>query len=192
MTGEITFSKDEEDAKLEWAQFVHNNNDKFKKFLDFGSKCVEKARLIRSHYEEGQIFSDFVMISIECLGEIAKKAEEDDYAQQMEKMDKEIAFKEPQRDNNPGTQKQALKEWGNFVKENKNEFKEFIKFLRELSKQAESIDKKYEVNLYSEFADEMFVYAVIVEVYYALSNISRFKRHLQRFQVKEFIHFLKS
>jgi len=184
MTGEITFSKDEEDAKLEWAQFVHNNNDKFRDFLNFGRKCVEEAILIRSHYDEAQIFSVFVWTSIACLGEIAKKAGEDGYAQQMEKMYEEIAFKEPQRDNNPWTKKQALKEWRNFVKGNTNKFKEIIEFLHEISKQAESIDKKYGVNLYSAFADAMFSYATIVESYYALSNTSRFQHHLQRFHVK--------
>jgi len=190
MTGEITFSKNEENAKLEWEQFVKNNNNKFRDFLDFGRKCVEKAILIRSHYDEAQIFSVFVWTSIACLGEIAKKAGEDGYAQQMEKMYKEekmyeeTPFKEPQRDNNPWTKKQALKEWRNFVKENTNKFKEFIKFLREISKQAESIYKKYGVNLYSAFADAMFVYATTVESYYALSNTSRFQHYLQRFQVK--------
>jgi len=184
MTGEITFSKNEENAKLEWEQFVKNNNNKFRDFLDFGRKCVEKAILIRSHYDEAQIFSVFVWTSIACLGEIAKKAGEDGYAQQMEKMYEEIAFKEPQRDNNPWTKKQALKEWGNFVKENTNKFREFIEFLHGISKQAESIDKKYGVNLYSAFADAMFAYATTVESYYALSNTSRFKHYLQRFQVK--------
>ena len=163
MTKEITLSEAEVNAGLEWAKFVYNNLDEFRGFLDFGFKFLEKARLISSHWDEAEMFSDFVRYSIASLIDVAHNAGDDVRAAQIEKED----LKEPKRDN-PWTEAQAFNEWRNFVKKNGNEFKDFIGFLRELSKQAKSIDEKYRVNLYSKFAKEMSNYAEIVEMQISL------------------------
>jgi len=115
-------------AAFKLAKFVDNNKDKFREFLDFAIKFLEKASSIGSHYDDdndNKSYSSFVNKLAKYFYDLARMIGDETSAKKFE----EIRNKELIRKECGWTREQASEEWRGFVKENEEKFKGLINFL---------------------------------------------------------------
>jgi len=119
-------------AAFKLAKFVDNNKDKFREFLDFATKFLEKARSISSHYDDNdnKSYSSFVNELAKYFYDLAIMIGDETSAKKFE----EIRNKESRRKERDWTREQASEEWRGFVKENKEKFEGLIIFLDKLKR----------------------------------------------------------
>ena len=163
-----------EKAKREWEDYLRIEQKAIRSELDFGFEVLKEAKIISIHWNNEK-YSEFVRYSIEHLEYIANEVGYPEYAKKIKDFEKS-KIEDPWAIVKPWKEIDPESEWKIFIKlHNPETFVAFVRFLHRLAMEAGSIDKKYGVDLYSEFENKTFAYAESVLMYLPDNLFSSFE-----------------